>query len=321
MKQPKVGRKRSEYAEAADPEKYRQVDATLFPCRAHGSAAVLCATAGKTGRNGRTAAVGATVFWLTCPFINNMVARLERHSGVQVFEAFVREHPPVLASHIASHEVFRRVVEAQLTAEQFQFYDTHFIHPASDVHIKYGNAAVGHADDFKCLHALVGQLLCGADNPVGLAVVNVILFLYECVFLHKSSPPVNTLAEDAVHELMESRVLMEAFVKAVPEYVFSGEGGGSRVQVVVPLGPLADEIRAHRSGGSSTTVPVVPEGVLEFSYAWRTCNDIRKAADVTPAEQGEADMKEAPDLCEMCRQLIVFLNGKLPRGSKKHRIN
>ncbi|EPY23132.1 hypothetical protein STCU_07856 [Strigomonas culicis] len=317
--QPKAVRKRSDYAEAADPQMYRQVDATLFACRAHGSAAVRCATAGKTGRNGRTAAVGATVFWLTCPFVNNMVAKLERLSGVQVMDALVKQHPHIRAAHIASHDVFLRVVEEQLSAEQFQFYREHFIHPPSDANVKYGNAAVSHEGDFKCLHALVAQLLCGADNPVGLAVVNYILFLYECVFQQRGSAPLHALGGEAVRALMESRALMEGFWYAVSDCMRSdrqacgGAPPGGERRLTVPLASLP--------GGAPAAAEQSAEGI-HFTYTWRSCDAVLRGA-VVRGESGSAtdEASDAPDLCEMCRQLIVFLNGKLPRGSKKHRIN
>lgn len=96
---------------------HRRTDAVLFPCVAHGKAAVLCVRAGKIGRQRRQAAIGATVFWLTCPSLNNALAHLEQSGVVRVLNRFLTSSSSLAAAHNASHAVFTARVEALLTKE------------------------------------------------------------------------------------------------------------------------------------------------------------------------------------------------------------
>ncbi|ESL09492.1 hypothetical protein TRSC58_02785 [Trypanosoma rangeli SC58] len=172
--------RQSPFEAAACQESYRVADVELATCKLHGGAAVLCSTAGKVGRNGRSAAVGATLFWLTCPFLNTMVARLERHGAVGALQRLVDANAGVAARHVASHARYEARARALLSDERWTFFDAHFVSlPESPGGRgrKYGNAAVGHAKDLKCLHALVAQSLCGAPNPIGDAVLHYIIHL------------------------------------------------------------------------------------------------------------------------------------------------
>lgn len=233
----RVGAKRSAYAEAANPALYRVADAPLFRCVQHGSAAVLCSTAGKTGRNGRTAAIGATVLWLTCPHLNNMVARLERYGAVQIVADCLATNPSVMAAHVSSHTVYQDRVKSLLSAEQWAFFESHFVRPADPLQRKFGNAGVSHAGDIKCLHALLAQTLGGAVNPVGLAVLNYLLFL--SVLIRAVSPT----DESALRAQINSRELFAKFLRftlvrgivEVPE----------AVAIAVSLRPDAELVVTH----------------------------------------------------------------------------
>ncbi|RNF18956.1 uncharacterized protein Tco025E_04347 [Trypanosoma conorhini] len=170
--------KRSAFEAAACQQSYRVADVELATCKLHGGAAVLCSTAGKVGRNGRSAAVGATLFWLTCPYLNTMVARLERHGAVGALQRLVDENGRLAAQHVASHARYEARARALLSDQRWAFFESHFVSPPESASgRKYGNAAVGHAKDLKCLHALVAQSLCGAPNPIGDAVLQYILHL------------------------------------------------------------------------------------------------------------------------------------------------
>ncbi|KEG10636.1 hypothetical protein DQ04_03481060 [Trypanosoma grayi] len=175
-------KKPSAFEAAADQASYRVADVQLASCRQHGGAAVLCSTAGKTGRNGRSAAVGATLFWLTCPYLNTMVARLERHGAVGALQKLVDNNANVAAQHVASHRHYEERARALLSAERWEFFSSHFTSGSeSQGNRKYGNAAVSHAKDLKCLHALVAQSLCGAPNVIGDAILFYMLFLSQKV--------------------------------------------------------------------------------------------------------------------------------------------
>lgn len=100
-----------------DENPHRQTDAVLFPCATHGKAAVLCVRAGKIGRQRHQAAIGATVFWLTCPSLNNALAHLEQGGVVQVLNRLLTSSSTLAAAHSASHAVFTACVETLLTRE------------------------------------------------------------------------------------------------------------------------------------------------------------------------------------------------------------
>ena len=162
--------KPDEYAAAADQQKYRAADQILATCSVHGVAAVACVNAGKRGRKGRTAAIGATVFWLTCPHLNNLIARWERCGAVSKLSDTLRTHSALLEAHVASHEVYESRVLSLLPEGQRQFFKEHYIDCSPDKR-KFGNAAVRHSEDVKCLHALVAQAMCGSPNPLGDALL------------------------------------------------------------------------------------------------------------------------------------------------------
>lgn len=95
-------------------EEHRQTAAVLFQCRAHGNAGVMCVTAGKVGRQRHQAALGATIFWCTCPSLNNALAHLEQSRAVQTINHFLSLYPSVAAGHCASHSLFETHVEKLL---------------------------------------------------------------------------------------------------------------------------------------------------------------------------------------------------------------
>nr|CCC89980.1 conserved hypothetical protein [Trypanosoma congolense IL3000] len=173
----------------ANQSSYRVPDAQIAICVEHGGAAVLCVTAGKVGRKGRKAAFGATLFWVTCPNLNNIIARLERHGAVGAVQSLINNDCDVSEAHVASHLHYEKRAKELLDPERWKLFDAHFGAGAVDSPRgrKYGNAAVSHATDIKCLHALVAQSLCGAPNPIGDAVLRYVLVMAERVRLFKSS--------------------------------------------------------------------------------------------------------------------------------------
>lgn len=102
---------------ARENSRHRQPDAVLFTCTKHGNAVVLCATAGKIARLRRQAAVGATVFWCTCPSLNNALAHVEQSGAVQVINRVFSLYPSVARAHAASHAGFEARVRELLTEE------------------------------------------------------------------------------------------------------------------------------------------------------------------------------------------------------------
>lgn len=284
------------YAEAADPERYRIADALLFTCAEHGKACVLCVTAGKNGRNGRTAAVGATLFWLTCPNLNVIIARFEGHRCVQAVSAAMAQQPCLCDWHVQSHDVYASRAKELLSPAQWCFFEAHFLSHEQPSLRKYGNAAASHAADIKCLHALVAQTLAGVANPVGSVVVNYILLQHQLV---REAAEMGKSEEQEVEErrlsmkaTLDSTCLFSefatAFVRAASERPRDDWHGLQNVYFEVPL----------------------PEGNIwckrAVQYMWRDDSQLATLC---------------PDLCVRALTVLVALEGHSRRRHKKHRIN
>ncbi|KPA82475.1 hypothetical protein ABB37_03535 [Leptomonas pyrrhocoris] len=290
--------KHNPYAAAADPERYRAVDAPLFTCVAHREACVLCTTAGKNGRNGRTAAVGATVFWLTCPHLNALVARLEGHRCVQAVTEAMKRHPSLTNAHVRSHEAYAARVRQLLTDEQWLFFAEHFLSKDKAQLHKFGNAAVSHARDMKCLHALVAQTLAGAANPVGSLVVNYVLFLHQLTGVAENEAARQEEKRMGLRAALDNTQLFVNFMEAFVACVLNGKG---------------EEERDVQSGTDAPqTVLTVP---LPAPQAFET------AAAVFSWRLDTSFAALSPDICARALRVLLFLEGKPPRLHKKHRIN
>lgn len=166
----------SAFEAVVNPEKYRVPDDSYAPC-GHGHSVAMCSTAGKVGRNGRSAAIGATLFWLTCPSLNNLVARFERHGIIALLTSRFATDKDLLERHVASHALYTKLAEERLPEDQAKFFFDQFVKNADLSKRKFGNAAVGHPEDLKCMHALVAQSLAGAFNPLGNLCLHYILRL------------------------------------------------------------------------------------------------------------------------------------------------
>lgn len=295
--------KRNPYAEAADPERYRIADAPLFTCAAHTEACVLCTTAGKNGRNGRTAAVGATLFWLTCPYLNALIARLEGHRCVQAVTEAMKRHDALKRAHVASHDCYVARARSLLSGAQWSFFESHFL-TCDDARLhKFGNAAVSHAADMKCLHALVAQTLAGAANPVGSLILNYVLFLYQ----------LTCVAEKAVAEVAgqeeETRLSLRAVLDSAELFVNFTE---AFVQFV--LLTASHSSRAGMSGSEEVETPTLTIFLPEPR--------VFEASEMTYVWQNDASFSAlSPDACARALHVLTFLEGKPPRRHKKHRIN
>ncbi|CAJ1007962.1 putative Protein (DUF501) [Leishmania naiffi] len=290
-----LGAKHNAYAEAADPHRYRIADALLFTCAEHGEACVLCITAGKNGRNGRTAAVGATLFWLTCPNLNAIISRFEGHRCIQVVAEALSRQTCLCDWHVLSHNVYASRAKELLSPAQWSFFHTHFLsEEASSLH-KYGNAAVSHAADMKCLHALVAQTLAGVPNPVGSIVVNYVLLLHQLVSKTADREEIEGHGVEeklTIQATLDSTVFfasfITAFVRAASERHREDWQGLHDVYFEVPL-PDGNE----RCKGA-------------VQYMWR--NDSQLATLY-------------PDLCACARIVLHALEGRPRCRHKKRRVN
>ncbi|KAG5468419.1 hypothetical protein LSCM1_02399 [Leishmania martiniquensis] len=288
--------KHNPYAEAADPTRYRVADATLFTCAEHGGACVLCITAGKNGRNGRTAAVGATLFWLTCPNLNAIIARLEGHRCIQEVTKAISQHACLCHWHVQSHDEYTSRAKELLSPAQWSFFEAHFLAQGQPFLRKYGNAAVSHAADMKCLHALVAQTLAGVANPVGSIAVNFILLQHQLVSEAAEMRKAEQSGEDAKQLLLRSTLdstaffasFMSAFVGAVQALNCVDWRGLNDTPFEVPL-PDSNLWRK-----------------AAVQYVWRSDSQLEGLF---------------PDLCARALTVLSALEGMPPHRRRKRRIN
>lgn len=169
------------------------------------SIVAFCPYAGKPGRprpenqhnsEVQKAILGATVMWLVSNPLNSLISRLERTTIIRhlgpllprradksvIFPESDTSFPANLCRNInQSHTIFldrlKGLFEADGKAHEFEEYKTCFVTSPLELR-KYGNAGVCHPTDLKCLHALVGQTLGGAPNPLGDATVQLIFHIH-----------------------------------------------------------------------------------------------------------------------------------------------
>lgn len=103
-----------------------------------------------------------TIFWLTCPFLNREVARLESQGLVKRFEEAL-EDPELLSAYVSAHEAYRQKRLALLSPEDRAFLEAHGIWEAMET----GIAGLRDPRRVKCLHAQLAHFLAEGDNPVG----------------------------------------------------------------------------------------------------------------------------------------------------------
>lgn len=293
----------SEYQAAADPEKYRVPDHCCACCSEHTDAAVSCVNAGKNGRNGRSAAVGATVFWLTCPALNNLVARWERAGAVQRLSQWMNSAPQAsfLQAHVDSHALFLKVVSTYMSEDQMQFFTTHFVTNADENRRKFGNAAVSHASDLKCLHALVGQSLGGAFNPLGNAILRYIAKVHDDILGEHSSviAPTGTRATDEEESTEKSE---EAAVSA------AGQRNEAVCAVLDDVERLVEFLTAFDDPRALYTAESL-DGIL------------KQKAKTEGEGTSERTTWDVTALCRAASELLLAAEGHAPRARKKHRKN
>ena len=184
-----------------------------------------CPYAGKPGRprpenqhNKKVdkAILGATVMWLVSAPLNSLISRLERttiirHLGPMlprradkevIFPDTDHSFPANLARSInKSHTIFLERLSDLFKADgkdhEFEEYKACFVTSPVELR-KYGNAGVCHPTDLKCLHALVGQTLGGAPNPLGDATVRLIFALHEVLMKEQHERKLQATATDAI---------------------------------------------------------------------------------------------------------------------------
>lgn len=114
-------------------------------------------------REGDEFEVFPSLFWLTCPFLVEEVARLESAGWVKRLEARLEADPELAARYARAHEDYRRERLALLSPEEEKFLRARGAWEA----VETGVAGLRNPLRVKCLHAQLAHYLARGDNPIG----------------------------------------------------------------------------------------------------------------------------------------------------------
>lgn len=114
-----------------------------------------------------------TLFWLTCPFLVEEVARLESAGWVRRLEARLGQDPELAASYARAHEEYRRERLALLSPAEEEFLRARGAWEA----VETGVAGLRNPRRVKCLHAQLAHFLARGKNPIGEEVARMLLSL------------------------------------------------------------------------------------------------------------------------------------------------
>ena len=125
-------------------------------------------------REGEEFEVFPTLFWLTCPFLVEEVARLESAGWVKRLEAKLKAEPELAAAYARAHEKYRAERLALISPEEEKFLRARGAHGA----VETGVAGLRNPRRVKCLHAQLAHFLARGDNPVGALVAQLLPALH-----------------------------------------------------------------------------------------------------------------------------------------------
>ena len=107
-----------------------------------------------------------TIFWLSCPFLVEEVAKLESAGAVKRYERLLAEDPEFLRAYVQAHEAYRAERLALLLPEELAWVQE----KGYTALLTTGIAGIQNPRRVKCLHAQLAHFLAGRENPVGARV-------------------------------------------------------------------------------------------------------------------------------------------------------
>ncbi|HEC63587.1 MAG TPA: DUF501 domain-containing protein [Candidatus Acetothermia bacterium] len=125
-------------------------------------------------REGEAFEVFPTLFWLTCPYLVEEVARLESAGWVKRLEARLAEDPALAARYGRAHEKYRAERLALISSEEEKFLREKGAWDA----VETGVAGLRNPHRVKCLHAQLAHFLARGDNPIGALVAQLLPSLH-----------------------------------------------------------------------------------------------------------------------------------------------
>lgn len=125
-------------------------------------------------RDGEGFEVFPTLFWLTCPFLVEEVARLESAGWVKRLEARLREDAELAARYARAHDAYRRERLSLLSPEEERLLRERGAWDS----VTTGVAGLRNPLRVKCLHAQLAHFLVRGENPIGELVTGLLPSLH-----------------------------------------------------------------------------------------------------------------------------------------------
>jgi hypothetical protein len=104
-----------------------------------------------------------TIFWLTCPFLVEEVAKLESAGGVKRYERLLENDEELFREYLAAHQTYREMRLSLLSQEELKYAKEKGLRSI----LESGIAGIMNPKRVKCLHAQLAHFLATGQNPIG----------------------------------------------------------------------------------------------------------------------------------------------------------
>jgi hypothetical protein len=104
-----------------------------------------------------------TIFWLTCPFLVDEVAKLESAGGVKRYERLLENDEELFREYLAAHQAYREMRLSLLSPEELEYAKEKGLRSI----LESGIAGIMNPKRVKCLHAQLAHFLATGQNPIG----------------------------------------------------------------------------------------------------------------------------------------------------------
>jgi len=104
-----------------------------------------------------------TIFWLTCPFLVDEVAKLESAGGVKRYERLLENDEELFREYLAAHQTYREMRLSLLSPEELKYAKGKGLRSI----LESGIAGIMNPKRVKCLHAQLAHFLATGQNPIG----------------------------------------------------------------------------------------------------------------------------------------------------------
>lgn len=101
-----------------------------------------------------------TLFWLTCPFLRQLVSGLETRGLIGLFESRIKHETPFREKYLRAHAQTAALKKTLLGESELPTWQR-------DPIVKRGIGGIKNLESVKCLHLQLANFLGGVENPVG----------------------------------------------------------------------------------------------------------------------------------------------------------